>query len=159
MTASMQQVVEAAKNEHGWKAEEVRVDEIERLRRGDCAVFTAASNAKMSSFQASYATLKGSVVAGPKAAATLLASCGEAPAEWQAEIVARFVPGVGGQVLTSTSNPGALRRIKSSGKTFSEPTVSGQVITFFVLDPEAFIVSKVVATVEKDDVKVQLTEL
>ncbi len=156
---SVQQIVQAAQEQHGWKAEEVRIDEVERLRRGDCAVFTAASNARMSSFQASYALLKGALVTGPKIAATLLSGCGDAPADWQAEIIARFVPGVGGQVLTASSNPGALRRIKSTGKTFSEPSVSGNVVTFYVLEPEAFIISKVVATRDAGDVKVQVTEL
>jgi hypothetical protein len=36
-----QKIAEAAAAENGWKADEVRVDEIDRLRRPACSFYTA----------------------------------------------------------------------------------------------------------------------
>lgn len=157
---AIQKVKQSAQADHGWKNDQMRVDEVEALRRDDCSFFTAASTATMSSTQKNYAVVKGAVVTGKNAAATILAQCGkDAPALWKAEVVTRFAPGLGGLVLTNDSNKAAIRRVKAAGKFFGDPKAEGDSVDFYLLEPEAFVVSHIRATRTGDTLNVEHVDL
>ena len=77
--------------------------------------------------------------------------------EWQAEILSRFHPAIHGVVVTEQQG-GAVRKIKAKGKVFGPPAVIDGALNFYVVEPEANIVSQVKATLG-DTVQVEVTQL
>ncbi len=163
-------IAEAVHADFDWKTSEVRVDEVERLRRGSCSFYTAAHKVRPLSYQPNYAVLSDSTVIGgddDKAIAKIIDSCGgtDASAAWWAEIVSRFHPDLGGVVLEDeTENAAAVRKVRSLGKEFAPPVLSGdasnKAVTFYMLDPESFVIYAVKATRKTDGtVVVNKTEL
>lgn len=155
MKAIEQKIKQTAHTELDWKVDEMRVDEVPELKRGPCTFYTAAHTVRPIPTQPNYAVLAGDTVIGstdPAAVKKILAGCGaDAPASWQAEIVARFDPSLGGVVLQDeTKNGGAVRKLRSAGVTFSPPKLADKTLSFFMLDPEAFIVSSVKAVRQPD---------
>jgi hypothetical protein len=139
----------------GWKANEVRVDPVPELKRGKCSFFTAAQTARPVPFMPTYAALDNdAVISGsdPAALAKIFKSCGaDAPASWQAEIIDRFHKDLGGVVVQDEKTNGpAVRKLRSMGKTFAPPAVSGATVSFFMFDPEAFALYSVKATRQAD---------
>lgn len=149
-------IEQAAQAEHGWKAEEVRVDEVEDLRRGACSFYEVGHKVKPLSYQASYALLPDGAVAGigqKDAAARILDACGQdAPAGWWAEILTRFHPELGaGAVLHSEQDDAAVvRKMKEAGKGFAAPALSSEggarTLSFYLMEYEAYILYHVTAT-------------
>jgi hypothetical protein len=152
-TNVQQKIAEAAHTEYGWNANEVRVDEVERLRRRACSFYTVAHTVRPLSYQANYGLLAGKEVIGNgdgKVVAKILDSCAaDAPAEWWAEIVTRFHRDLGaGIVLVDESTrPDVFRRLKEAGKPFTPPTLdpARKVLRYLLLDPETNVVYRVEA--------------
>ena len=147
-------------DEQGWKTQDVRVDEVEELRRAKCSIYTAGHKVRPISYQLNYAALPGDTVvsvADDRAVGKILDACGaDAPAEWWADIITRFHKDLGaGLVLENEKeNPGAIRKIQAAKKEFAPPKFSseagGKAVTYYLLDPEAFIVYSVKAIRNKD---------
>jgi hypothetical protein len=139
----------------GWKANEVRVDPLPDLKRGKCSFFTAAQTVRPIPYMPTYVALDNdALVSGtdPSALAKIYKSCGaDAPASWQAEVIDRFHKDLGGVVVRDEQRDGpAVRKLRSMGKTFTPPTVTGATVSFFMLDPEAFILYAVKAERQAD---------
>ncbi len=147
-------------DEHAWKVDEVRVDEVENLRHGSCSFYTAGHNVRPLSYQLNYALLSGDTILSVSdngAVSRILDACGaDAPAAWWAEIITRFHKDLGaGMVLTdSKRNIGAMDLIKKAEKEFMPPKLSddagNKVVSFYLLEPEEFVVYFVKATRAKD---------
>lgn len=153
-----------------WKTEEVRVDEVDRLKRGPCSFYTAAHRVRPLSYQPNYAVLPGGAVIGgadDTAVTKILDACGaDAPAGWQAEIVTRFHQDLGGGVVLQDEkqNAAAVSKVQAAGKKFAPPEMNGdgrsRKVTFYMLDPESFTVYAVQAARKPDGtVAVEKTEL
>jgi hypothetical protein len=144
-----------------WQTSEVRVDEVPELKLGSCTFFTAANNTRPVPTQLNFASLGGELLDGSieDAALRILKTCGVgATPLWQAEVITRFHPKVSGIVLFEGRNPGAIRKVKAAGKNFGNPEFINGVLNFYVLEPEAFIVSQVKATIG-DTLQVEVTQL
>ena len=149
-----QEIVEAVHSEYGWKTAEVQIDEVERLRHGACAFYTARSTVRPLSYQPNYAVLNDREVVGigdHNAVRKILDACSQnASAEWWAEVIARFHHEVGGGVvLTSESvRPDIVRNLSQKGKAFTPPTFSDDKtsVSFLLLNPETYVVYNVKAT-------------
>ena len=163
-------IIQTVHSEQGWKKEDVRVDEVEDLRRGSCSFYTAGHKVRPLNYQLNYAVLAGDVVisgADDKAVTKILDSCGaDAPAAWWADIITRFHKDLGSGVVleNANDNAGAIRKILAAKKEFVPPAFSndagGKTVTYFLLDPEAFIVYTVKATRKADGtVTVNKTEI
>lgn len=146
-------IAEAAHAEYGWKPAEVRVDEVEQLRRSTCSFYTAGNTAHPLSFEANYALLPGDKVVGigdENAVRKILDTCSEGTsADWWAEIITRFDGEIGGGlVLTDESErPDIVRKLDKAGMKFTAPkfTHDKQNVTFLLLDPERYILYRVEA--------------
>ena len=150
-------IAQKAQAEQGWEAEEVRVDEVESIRRGSCSFYEAGHKRKPLPYVANYALLSDGQVIGLKdkdAVAKILDACGgaDAPAGWWAEVVTRFHGSLGAGVVLhdEQQEPPVLRKMKAAGKSFAPPALSSEggakVLTYFVLEPEAYILYHVTAT-------------
>lgn len=149
-----QKIAEAAGAEYGWKLEEVRTDEVERLRRSSCSFYTAANAVRPLSYQANYAVLPKDEVIGisdPDAAAKILDTCSAgAPADWWAEIITRFHGDLGGGIVLSDEQvrPDITRKLMQAGMKFTPPAFGDdkQSVSFLLLEPETYILYRVQAT-------------
>ncbi len=146
-------IAEAAAEHYGWKVDEVRVDEVERLRRPSCHFYTAAQTVRPLPYQANFA-LVGDQVIGPgdgKVVAQLLNSCsaGAVP-EWWAEIVTRFHRDLGGGLVLrdEKTKPDAVRKLAAAGETFTPPSLDhGKLpLSYLLLNPETNVLYRVHAT-------------
>ncbi len=149
-----QKIAETARAEYGWKVDEVRIDEVERLRRPSCSFYTAGSTVRPLSYQANYALLPGNQVigiGGANAAAKILDACSAgASADWWAEIVTRFHPDLGGGIVLSDEEvrPDIVRKLTQAGATFAPPAFGQdkQSVSFLLLNPETYVLYRVQAT-------------
>jgi hypothetical protein len=149
-----QKIANAVHTEYGWKIEEVALDEVERLHRGSCSFYTARSTTRPLSYQPNYAVLRGTDVIGisdHSAAAKILDACStDAPAEWWAEIIARFHQDAGGGIVLSNESvrPDIARKLAQAGKAFTPPTFGDdkKSVSFLLFDPEAYILYSIKAT-------------
>lgn len=147
-----QKIAEAARAEYGWKVDEVRIDEVERLRRLSCSFYTAGSTVRPLSYQANYALLPGNQVIGigdGHAVAKILDACSAgAPADWWAEIITRFHRDLGGGIVLSDEKvrPDVVRELTQAGATFSPPAFGKQSVSFLLLNPETYVLYRVQAT-------------
>jgi hypothetical protein len=164
-------IAEAAQAEHGWKTEEVRVDEVERLRRPSCSFYTVGHTVLPLSYQANYALLGEQVVGvgDGSVVARILDACSDgAPAEWWAEIVTRFHGSLGGGIVLRDENmrPDVVRKMMDAGQAFAPPALDkGKSLVFLLLNPETNVLYRIEATrkgsgpVEVVKNKVRLTAL
>ena len=149
-----QKIAEAVHAEYGWKVDEVRVDEVERLRRQSCSFYTAVSTQRPLSYQPNYAVLTGNQVIGISydgAVAKILDACSAgASADWWAEIITRFHPDLGaGIVLTDEEvRPDIVRKLTQAGQTFAPPAFGSdkKSVSFLLLNPETYTLYRVQAT-------------
>ena len=149
-----QKIAEAARAEYGWKVEEVRTDEVERLRRSSCSFSTAANAVRPLSYQANYAVLPGDEVIGisdPDAAGKILDTCSAgARADWWAEIITRFHGDLSGGIVLADEQvrPDITRKLIQAGMKFTPPAFSDdkQSVSFLLLQPETYILYRVQAT-------------
>ena len=153
-------ILQKVHKEQGWKTDEVRVDEVDRLRRGSCSFYTAGHTVRPLSYQLNYAVLNADTVlslADEKAVSKVVESCGkDANAGWWAEIVTRFHQDLGSGVVLhdATTNTGAVEKIKSVSKEFANPSfgtsAGSKTVTFYMLEPESFSVFSVTAAFHSD---------
>lgn len=147
-------IAETAHAEYGLKANEIRIDEVERLRRHSCSFYEVGSDVRPLSYEANYAVVSGNQVMGissPNAAARILDSCSaDASADWWAEIITRFHPDLGAGIVLSDENerPDVVRKLIQAGKTFSAPAFKhdNQGVSFLLLNPETYVLYRVEAT-------------
>ena len=154
------QIIEKAHKEQDWKTNEVRVDEVERLRHGACSFYTAGHKVRPLSYQLNYAALPGGSVlslSDDHAAGKILQTCGsDAPATWWAEIITRFHQDLGSGIVLEDEkqNAGAIRKIVAAKKEFQPPKLSdspsGKTISYYLLEPESFSVYSISAVLDKD---------
>jgi hypothetical protein len=154
-------IAQKAQADQGWKAEDVRVDEVESIRRGSCTFYEAGHSKRPLPYVLNYALLPDGQVVGLKesdAVSRILDACGgkDAPAGWWAEIVTRFHGSLGSGVVLHEENqePPIIRKMKEAGKSFAAPALSAEgktrILTFYVLDPESYILYHVTATRSAD---------
>jgi hypothetical protein len=156
-----EKIANAVNKQHGWKSDQFRVDEVEQLRRGTCSFYAVRHTVRPLSYLLNYAVLSDETVlsiSDEHAASKILDACGsDASAEWWAEIVTRFQQKVGPGIVLRDANQnfGAIDRIKSAQKEFTPPKfdndAGGKSVSFYLLDPEAFLVYFVTATRNKDN--------
>jgi hypothetical protein len=160
-----QMIAEAAGREHGWKADETRVDEVERLRRPSCSFYTVGHTVLPLSYQANYALIGGDQVAGIGDTAKILDACsGGASAEWWAEIVTRFHQELGAGIVLRDENvrPNVVKKLIDAGRPFQPPTLDegDRSLSFLVLNPETNVVYQVRATrTAQGSVEVEKTKI
>lgn len=156
-----QRIKEATATAMDWQVGDIRVDELPQLRQGACTFFIAGQTRLLVSTQLNFAALAGGQLVdglNKNAAQEILRSCGAgAGPEWQAEILSRFHPAIHGLVVTEQQG-GAVRKIKAKGKVFGPPAVIDGALNFYVVEPEANIVSQVRATLG-DPLTVEVTQL
>jgi len=148
-----QKIAEAVHAEYGWKVDEVRVDEVERLRSGACSFYTAVSTKRPLSYQPNYAVLAGNQVIGLStegAAAKILDACSAgASADWWAEIITRFHPDLGSGLVLSDkeTRPDIVRKLTQAGQTFTPPAFGAdkKSVSFLLLNPETYVLYRVEA--------------
>jgi hypothetical protein len=153
-------IAEAAHAEHGWKPEEVHVDEAQTLRRETCSFYEVRHTVLPLSYLANYALLPDGRVVGPAgkgAAARILDGCGNgAPAGWWAEVVTRFHESLGeGAVLHDEAQDAeVIRKMREAGKSFSPPSLRSEggtkKLSFYLMEYEAYILFQVTATRQAD---------
>ena len=153
-------IVQKVHEEQEWKKDEVRVDEVERLRRGSCTFYTAGHAVRPISYQLNYAVLNGDdaiSLADDKAVSRIVEGCGkDAPPGWWAEIVTRFHQDLGSGIVLNDAkqNTGATAKIQTAKKEFAPPTFGAEKgsksLTFYMLEPESFIVYFVTAIFQPD---------
>ncbi len=147
-------IEEAAAKEYGWKMGEVRIDEVERLRRPSCSFYTVAHTVRPLSYQANYALLGGEQVLGAgdgTSVAKILDSCSSGmPADWWAEIVTRFHRDLGSGIVLRDENtrPDVVRKLKEAGKAFEPPSLdTGKMpLSYLLLNPETYTLYRIQAT-------------
>lgn len=147
-------IAEAAAEEDGWKVDEVRVSEVERLRRPSCSFYTAGNIARPVGYQANYALLGGKDVVGGgdgKVVAKILDTCAaDASADWWAEIVTRFHHDLGAGIVLRDEHTRSdiTRKLSKAGKTFTPPAFDNgkQSLTYLLLDPELYVLYHIQAT-------------
>jgi hypothetical protein len=147
--------------DHDWKTDQIRIDEVEELRHGSCSFYAVRHTVRPLSYLLNYAVLSGETVLSvseDQTASKILNACGsDASADWWAEIITRFHKEVSpGVVLRDAKqNFGAMDQIKSAGKEFTSPKFSddanGKSVSFYLLEPEEFVVYFVKATRNKDN--------
>lgn len=147
--------------DHDWKADQIRIDEVEELRHGSCSFYAVRHTVRPLSYLLNYAALSSETVLSAsedQAASKILNACGsDASADWWAEIITRFHKEVGpGVVLRDAKqNFGAMNQIKSAQKEFTPPKFSneagGKSVSFYLLEPEEFAVYFVKATRNQDN--------
>ena len=160
MDEKIEKIAKIIQAERGWKADEIEIEEEEFLKRGSCSFYTAVSNRRMLSFLPNYAVISGDTVIGisdKEAVSKILNACGsDAPADWWAEIVNRYLQELGnGLVLKSDKeHTDAIAIINAAKKEFAPPKFSeeagAKTVTYFLLEGEAYIVYFVQATRAKD---------
>jgi hypothetical protein len=166
----VEKIAKIIQAEHGWKADEIEIEEEESLKHGSCSFYTAVSNVRMLSYLLNYAVISADTVIGisdDHAVSKILNACGsDAAAEWWAEIVTRFSQELGnGLVLKSDKeHTDAIAIIKDAKREFAPPKFSddsgAKTVTYFLLEGEAYIVYLVQATRGKDgNVTVKTTML
>jgi hypothetical protein len=150
MNENLQKIAEAAHADNGWKVEDVRVDEVERLRRGSCSFYTVGHKVRPIPFHGNYALVGGKVMRSGdgNAVAKILDACGKgAPADWWAEIVTRFHRDLGVGVVLRDENVRSdiTRQLAAAGQRFTAPAMDpGKTsITFLLLDPETYVLYRV----------------
>lgn len=163
-------IAEDVHKEQGWKTEDVRVDEVDRLKHGSCLFYTAGHKVRPLSYQLNYAVIGGATLvslADNQAPGKILKACGsDAPPAWWAEIVTRFHQDLGGGVVLADANqnPGATRKIEAAKKEFATPkfedSPAGKTVSYYLLEPESFQIFSIRATIAKDgSVKVERASL
>jgi hypothetical protein len=153
-------IVQRVHKEEGWKTNEVRVDEVDRLRRGSCSFYTAGNTVRPLSFQLNYAVLNGDTVVGlvdENAVSKIIDACGaDASPGWWAEIVTRFHPDLGSGVVLqdATTKPAAVRKIQAVKREFKQPAFGSEsgskTVSFYLLEPESFAVYFIKAAKNED---------
>jgi len=149
-----QKIAEAVHTEYGWELSEVRVDEVERLRRQSCSFYTTASTQRPLSYQPNYAVLPGNQVIGlsdGNAAGKILDACSAGTsADWWAEIITRFQPDTGGGIVLSDEEvrPDIVRKLTQAGAKFTPPAFGPgkKSVSFLLLNPETYVLYRVQAT-------------
>jgi hypothetical protein len=168
-----QKIAETAGAQQGWKVEDVRVDEVERLRRPSCSFYTVGHKVRPIAHLANYAVLGGQQVIGAgdgSVAAKILDACGDgAPPDWWAEIVTRFHGDLGGGLVLrdEKTRPDVVRKMIDAGEAFAPPVLDKerQSLTFLLLNPETNVLYRIQATrigsgpVDVVKTKVRLTAL
>lgn len=147
-------IAEAAADENGWEVDEVRVDEVERLRRPSCSFYTAGHKVRPLSYVRNYALLgeKQVISVGDgNVVAKILDGCSaDAPAEWWAEIVTRFHRDLGGGIVLRDENTRSdiVRKLNQAGKTFAPPTLDKgkESLSYLLLNPETYVLYRIQAT-------------
>lgn len=113
----------------GWQSQDVEILPNATLNRAGCSFYTAVHKRRMDGPAIELAELPdGSVVSGAPAdvaaAASLLARCGaDAPADWWAEVVARFSGKAAGRVVKSREQAYDVGEIEKHGETFHAPVL------------------------------------
>lgn len=116
----------------GWKAQDVDVLDNNGLNRAGCRFYNAVHKTRMDGVTIELAELPdGKVVASAPgrsedtaAAANILAQCGTgAPADWWAEVVARFAGQSLGRVVKTREAAYDVGEIEDHGAVFREPTL------------------------------------
>jgi len=151
-------IAEAAAEENGWKADEVRVEEVERLRRPTCSFYTAASTVLPLSQFRNFAMLAGKELVGAgdgRVVAKILDACSsDASADWWAEIVTRFHRALGaGLVLRDEKTRlDMTRKLNQAGKAFTPPTLdpSKRSLNYLLLNRDNYVLYRVEATRKAD---------
>ena len=146
-------IAEAAHTEYGWKLDQIRVDELEGLRRPTCSFYTAGNAVRPLSYEGNYALLPGNHVVGigdEQAASKILDTCSEGTsANWWAEIITRFTGDLGGGLVLSDENerPDIVRKLAGAGLKFTAPTFgeNKSSVSFLLLDAEHYILYRVEA--------------
>jgi len=146
-------IAEAAHAEYGWKLDQIRVDELEELRRPTCSFYTAGNTVRPVSYEGNYALLPGNHVLSirdEQAAAKILDTCSEGTsATWWAEIVTRFTGDLGGGLVLSDENerPDIVRKLAAAGLKFTTPTFGDnkRSVSFLLLDAEHYVLYRIEA--------------
>lgn len=153
MDDKVTKIAEAAKAEYGWTLDEMRIDEVERLRQQSCTFYTVGNTVRPLSYQANYALVGGKVVApgdGNVVARILDACSNGAGADWWAEIVTRFHRNLGSGIVLrdETVRPDIVRKMAAAGEKFTRPAMdkAKHSLTFLLLNPETYILYRVQAT-------------
>lgn len=114
----------------GWKAQDVDVLDNSGLNRAGCRFYNAVHKSRMDGVAVELAELPdGNVVAtvpgrGEDAAASILTQCGaDAPADWWAEVVARFAGKSLGRVVKTREAAYDIGEIENRGAQFHEPVL------------------------------------
>ncbi len=155
-TIAQQKIAQTVQAELAWKADEIRIDEVESLRRGSCSFFTAAQTKRPIALMPNFVVLKGDDVmgAGDESLNRIVATCGaEASAEWLAEVVVRFHPQLAGSLVVDKEAGfhGAIRVIEKAGKAFMVPVLEQKTLRFFCVSVEDMQVHQVEATVRASE--------
>lgn len=110
----------------GWQADDIELVAERRLDHGGCRFHTALRRKTFEAPALALAVLPdGEVVVGDDdaSAARVLEACGaDAPADWWAEVVARFARGVGGKVVRP-SNAADIEAIGQQGGAYQPPVL------------------------------------
>jgi hypothetical protein len=138
-------IAEAAAKEDDWKADEVRIDEKEDLRRPSCSFYIASHKVRPLSYVRNFALLNGDAVVGAgdgRVVGRILDDCSaDAPADWWAEIITRFHTDLGGGVVLHDENTRSdvTRQLAKAGKSFYAPVLekAQQSVRFLLFDPES----------------------
>jgi hypothetical protein len=150
----MRKIEETAAKDNGWNRDDVRVEEIERLRRPACSFFSAGHKVRPLSYLSNYALLSGTEIVGSgdgNVVAKIVDSCANgASADWWAEIVTRFHQDLGDGIVLrdEQTRPDIVRKLREAGKTFAPPVLDPQrrSLRYLLLDPEAYVLYQVQAT-------------
>jgi hypothetical protein len=153
MEGNVGKIAEAARGEYGWTLNEMRIDEVERLRQPSCTFYTVGNTVRPLPYQANYALVGGKVIApgdGNVVARILDACSNGAGADWWAEIVTRFHRSLGSGIVLrdETVRPDIVRKMAAAGEKFTRPAMDKgkHSLTFLLLNPETYIVYRVQAT-------------
>jgi hypothetical protein len=162
-------LIDAVHSDFDWKKNEIRIDEVDRLKRGPCSFYTAGHLVRPIAYVPNYAVIGGEQVlnAADKNVSKILDACGkDAPAGWWAEIITRFHQDLGaGIVLENASeNSAAIRKISEAKREFMAPAFGSEkgskTISYYLLEPEGFLVFFVKAYKNTDgSVTVERTEV
>jgi|1186.fasta_scaffold06632_3 hypothetical protein len=144
-------IAEAAAAEDGWKADEVRIDEEQDLRRPSCSFYVARHKVRPLSYVRTFALLKDNEVLGigdGKRVARILDDCSaQASADWWAEIVTRFHNDLGGGVVLhdEKTRTDVVRQLANAGKNFTGPRLdeTKQCVSYLLFDPETRVVFRI----------------
>jgi hypothetical protein len=152
------QVERAVEAQHGWKSDEVLIQEVAQIRMPPCGFFSVSHKTLRMHDALQYAVLGDGRVLSLKdkdAAAQILSACGagtKPSADAWAEVVARFHPGLGGigsVVYDRTQAQIAVGRLEAAGKSFAPPSLTssgGKVqVQFYLMNYETGILYLVTA--------------
>jgi hypothetical protein len=146
-------ITDAATGQAGWKPEEVRVSEVEWLRRPSCSFYTASNKVIPLSYQLNFALLGDGNVLGAgegRSVARILDTCGsDASADWWAEVVTRFHRDIGGGAVLRDEHTRSwvTRKLAKLNETFTSPSLSRdhRSLSYLLLNPETSAVYRVEA--------------